>query len=319
MVRQICCDNSSVVYTCSTHARYIRLTQDNTPTPHTNYYANLAETTDEKTQEAVLDSGATHTFFPSTYKTDREQANVPGEGILVGCARDGIQLKSYATDEAVWPSIPRRACKGHKLHHLMEALASVRRFAESGCEVHFLWEKALILDNQTKEVLMEAPFNAKKGLYTLPLNAASALPIATREVIADPIAKAYNITVNNYTIPGVPQMIKFMQAAAGYPVISTWLKAIRKNHFMSWPGLCAETVRRHLLPSPHTSKGHMKMVQQNRHAKTETVQQPIKTAHNVEYRIINTEDLPKLLRTLACINISPYWSLTNEKPYTSYV
>ena len=75
------------------------------PTAHTNYYAGIAETdkTDETTSEAVLDSGATHTFFPSTYKTDKEQVNTPGEGILVGCARDGIQLKSYATDEAIWP------------------------------------------------------------------------------------------------------------------------------------------------------------------------------------------------------------------------
>ena len=122
---------------------------------------------------------------------------------------------------------------------------------ESGCEVHFLWEKALIINSETKEVLMEAPFNAKKGLYTLPLNAATKLPPATQNLIAEPIAKAYNMTVSNYTIPGVPQMIKFLHAAAGYPVISTWLKAIRKNHFMNWPGLCAEMVRRHLLPSPH--------------------------------------------------------------------
>ena len=105
-------------------------------------------------------------------------------------------------------------------------------------------------------------------------------------------AKAYNITISNYSIPAVPQMIKFLHAAAGYPVISTWLNAIQKDHFMGWPGLCAETVRQHLLPSPHTGKGHMKMVRQNRHAKTKTPNPPIKTAHKVEYRIINTEDLP---------------------------
>ena len=141
-------------------------------------------------------------------------------------------MKSYATDEAIWPTIPRRACKGHKLHHLTEALASVRRFVESGCDVHFLWEKALILNTETKEVLMGAPFNNTKGLYILPLNTTE-LPPVTQKLTKDPIAKAFNITVSNYTIPGIPQMIKFMHAAAGYPVISTWLKAIRKNHFMS--------------------------------------------------------------------------------------
>ena len=82
----------------------------NTPIDRThNYYAaltdNTAPTTNNKS-EAVLDSGATHTFFPSTYKTKKEQRNAPGEGILVGCAHDGIQLKSYATDEAIWPTIP---------------------------------------------------------------------------------------------------------------------------------------------------------------------------------------------------------------------
>ena len=69
--------------------------------PHENYYAALAENTEntditdmKNESTAVLDSGATHTFFPSTYKTDKEQVNTPGEGILVGCARDGVQLKS---------------------------------------------------------------------------------------------------------------------------------------------------------------------------------------------------------------------------------
>ena len=81
-------------------------------------------------------------------------------------------------------------------------------------------------------------------------------------------------------------MIKFLHAAAGYPVISTWLKAIRKNHFMSGPGLSAETVRRHLLPSPHTGKGHMKMVRQNRHAQTETHNPPIKTAHHMDTELL---------------------------------
>ena len=72
---------------------------------------------------------------------------------------------------------------------------------------------------------MEAPFNPKKGLYTIPLTATNTLPTATQKLIEDPIAKAYNITVSNYTIPGVPHMTKFLHAAAGYPVISNWLKA----------------------------------------------------------------------------------------------
>ena len=84
------------------------------PTVRTdNYYACLADderpletthntgtTLTTKPIEAVLDSGATHTFFPATYKTNKERINQQGEGILVSCARDRVNLKSFATDEA---------------------------------------------------------------------------------------------------------------------------------------------------------------------------------------------------------------------------
>ena len=44
-----------------------------------NYYAGLTNDTPTKPTEAVLDSGATHTFFPATYKTNNEQLNRQGE------------------------------------------------------------------------------------------------------------------------------------------------------------------------------------------------------------------------------------------------
>ena len=274
-----------------------------------NYYAGLAgDISPEAPAEAVLDSGATHTFFPSTYKSDHEVLNRPNEGILVGCAREGVQLQSYAQDEAIWPTIPRRACKGHKLKHLTEALASVRRFVESGCDVHFGWDKALIIDRNTKETLLEAPCNASKGLYTIPLDTTTkVLPTATQEILHESRGTGKAYTLNNYTIPAVPQMIKFLHAAAGYPVISSWLQAIKKDHYMSWPGLCAETVRKHLQDSPITSKGHMKMVRQNRHPKPDTQvplltanaipPAPIKTAHNIEFEVIETAKLPNDITT----------------------
>ena len=117
---------------------------------------------------------------------------------------------------------------------------------------------------------MEAPFNATKGLYTLPLDTTTVLPTATQKVLQESRGTHKAYTLNTYTIPAVPQMIKFLHATAGYPVIGSWLKAIKKNHYMSWPGLCAATVKKHLQDSPITSKGHMKMVRQNRHPKTDT-------------------------------------------------
>ena len=40
-----------------------------------------------------------------------------------------------------------------------------------------------------------------------------------------------------YELPSVEALVQYMHAAAGFPVKSTWLKAIKKGNFVTWPGL----------------------------------------------------------------------------------
>ena len=42
---------------------------------------------------------------------------------------------------------------------------------------------------------------------------------------------------NVYDLPSVEAPVRYMHAAAGFPVRSTWLKAIKCGNFNSWPGL----------------------------------------------------------------------------------
>ena len=63
--------------------------------------------------EAVLDSGATHTFFPVSYKGTNEQFD--HEKVEVGCARaDSAPLISVATDEMYLPTLPAAARECYK-------------------------------------------------------------------------------------------------------------------------------------------------------------------------------------------------------------
>ena len=55
---------------------------------------------------------------------------------------------------------------------------------------------------------------------------------------------------------------QFLHGCAEAPVPSTWCKAIDKGHFITWPGLTSQLVRKHLPPSIPTAKGHLKQERQ---------------------------------------------------------
>ena len=44
-----------------------------------------------------------------------------------------------------------------------------------------------------------------------------------------------------YDLPSIQQAIKWMHAVCGYPVKSTWLKAIKAGNFVGWPLLNEKT------------------------------------------------------------------------------
>ena len=53
-------------------------------------------------------------------------------------------------------------------------------------------------------------------------------------------------TANNvYDLPSTEQGIKWMHAVCGYPVKSTWLKAIAAGNFIGWPLLTTQNVKKY--------------------------------------------------------------------------
>jgi hypothetical protein len=66
-----------------------------------------------------------------------------------------------------------------------------------------------------------------------------------------------------YSIPSTEGKIKFLHAAAGYPVEDTWTKAINAGNYLTWPGLSAKAVRCNFPESNETQKGHMKKQRRN--------------------------------------------------------
>ena len=66
-----------------------------------------------------------------------------------------------------------------------------------------------------------------------------------------------------YNLPSIEQAIKWMHAVCGYPVKSTWVKAIQAGNFVRWPLLTAKNVRKYYPETTETPKGHMAQTRKN--------------------------------------------------------
>ena len=66
-----------------------------------------------------------------------------------------------------------------------------------------------------------------------------------------------------YDLPSVPALIAFLHATAGYPVKQTWLEAIKRGAYDSWPGLTAQLAARYCPTTDETIKGHMAQPRQH--------------------------------------------------------
>ena len=69
--------------------------------------------------------------------------------------------------------------------------------------------------------------------------------------------------INNvYELPSIEQTIRYLHAAAGHPTKHSWLKAIARGNYNSWPLISIKNVRKHFPESEETQFGHMRGARQ---------------------------------------------------------
>ena len=64
-------------------------------------------------------------------------------------------------------------------------------------------------------------------------------------------------------LPSIEQAIKWMHAVCGYPVKSTWLKAVKAGNFVVWPLLNEKNINKYYPDTDETQKGHMNQTHKN--------------------------------------------------------
>ena len=64
--------------------------------------------------------------------------------------------------------------------------------------------------------------------------------------------------LNAHDLPSVGALVRYLHAAAGFPVKSTWLAAIKAGNYASWPGLTFTNASKYCPHSVETLMGHTK-------------------------------------------------------------
>lgn len=244
---------------------------------------------------AIVDSGATDHFTPFSYKgTDERMVT---DGITVGCAKNGVSMQSIATDKFDLPSLPdeMRTCHKFPDSDIAEPLFSTNKVTEAGGSVHLFPDNVYVCDAEGKTILRGVQVPHRRHAI-VPLT--KTVPEANTTIPKDQQQHMDNITTVNggqtksmalttmyqpYDPDTVQKLVQFLHATAGYPVKSTWLKAIDKNYYLSWPGLNSDRVRKYLTKSEHTIMGHLHLIRQGiRSTKKQpaTMTNPLKTRSN---------------------------------------
>ena len=198
----------------------------------------------------IIDSGATSHFMS-------EDLNLPKEGPSnkVVYLPNNAKLKTSQRTKLPFEDLTQAAREADILPGLKQSLLSVNKMSEEGYTTIFHpgtegvtihKEGTLSITTSEPPVLKGKKSNTSK-LWTIPTNS----------------EKKDRMEINNvYSLPSIPHTIRYLHAAAGYPVKETWMKAIKAGNYITWPGLTTTAVQKHFPESDETQQGHMKKQRQ---------------------------------------------------------
>eukprot|EP00804_Cyclotella_cryptica_P009053 CCRYP_003151-RA/>CCRYP_003151-RA protein AED:0.23 eAED:0.28 QI:0/0/0/1/0/0/3/0/973 len=91
----------------------------------------------------------------------------------------------------------------------------------------------------------------------------------------------------------IEQSIRYLHAAAGFPTKSTWLAAIRKGNYSTWPLITVKSVHKHFPQSEETQQGHMRNQRQGTRSTKQALPQaeprtPLPQLHDIFIRTYDT-------------------------------
>ena len=120
---------------------------------------------------------------------------------------------------------------------------------------------------------------------------------------------------NVYDLPSIEPAIRYLHAAAGFPVKTTWLKAIRNGHYNTWPLLTVKNVNTYFPESEETQQGHMRCQRQG--VRSTKVKVKKEEAEESEKQAEPIEKKNDILISVYDTNDTMYTDQTGKFPHVS--
>ena len=184
-------------------------------------------------------------------------------GICVG-QLDASQMRSSHTCLLPIPQLSHAAHKAHILPAMNnQSLISVGQICDDGFRVNSNEQFFFI---RKGELLLTGCRERNTGLYFLDFTATHRTTSSSHQTsqalatFPEPdifsAQSVHEMTTQKY-------LIQYLHRAAFSPVPSTWIAAIDNGFFATLPGLTSDLVRKHILKSMATAKGHLRQEQKN--------------------------------------------------------
>ena len=115
-----------------------------------------------------------------------------------------------------------------------------------------------MINEKNDTILLNSPCSQQSTLiqYNVP-----STPTTQEHLNAD-MEQGTDTIGNVYELPSIEQTIRYLHAAAGFPTKTTWLKAIRKGNYNTWPLITVKNVNTHFPELEETQQGHMRRQRQ---------------------------------------------------------
>ena len=206
------------------------------------------------------------------------------------------------------PGLPESARLARFFPQLTSAsLISIAQLCDAGCKAIF--DKDTVKITKNGKVVLQGHRNPVNNLWEIILGRTKQDPKPT----SPPRLHINNIDYslcNVFRMSSIANIINYLHGACFYPVKSTWLAAIERGAFATWPYITYQAVQKHLLPSPNTSKGHMKQTPSNlRSTKEKPSGKPNASTSHKPYKV---PTLKSLLQ--ATINLANKLDTTKTTP-----
>jgi hypothetical protein len=153
-------------------------------------------------------------------------------------------MESSHTADLDTPELNAAASTAHffpgMAHH---SLLSVGQLCDEGYIFTFKQDTVTICDSGNSQIL-SGPRDVNTGLWRINLK-------QTNKHIPDPIDN------NVYELHNTGALVHYLHNALFSPTKSAMLQAVKDGHLITWPGLTADAINKHLKLTPATTMGHM--------------------------------------------------------------